>query len=425
MTPREPIDIAVPGDKSLSHRALIFAALAQGESHISGILDSADVRSTAECLRRLGVAVPPLAARMTIGGNTARAFTNPRRDLDCGNSGTTTRLLAGVVAGAGRTARFIGDASLSKRPMKRVSDLLTQMGASVSFEAGDGLPMRIVGAPLRGIEYESTKSSAQIKSAVLLAGLTAGVRVRYAEPIASRDHTERMLGALGAPVRTSANATTLEASDGTLRAFTFDVPGDPSSAAFFAAWGALRGVPIRTNTISVNATRVGFFDALHRMGAEVETTAGEMRCGEPVGRFVVTGTVKRAIALESRYVPGMIDELPLLACVGAYASGETRVHGAAELRVKESDRITTVVNNLNAIGVHAEELPDGFVVRGERRALRGRVVTHGDHRIAMAFGILGALPGNAIEIDEPGCVDVSFPTFWSELKRVGSDARAA
>ena len=418
MTTREPIDVDVPGDKSLSHRALIFAALAEGSSRISGILDSADVRSTADCLRALGAPIPRLAAEIQIIGRTAKALVDPATDLNCGNSGTTTRLLAGVVAGAGRTARFTGDASLSRRPMKRVAEPLSQMGASVSFDAGDGLPMRITGARLRAIDYASVRSSAQIKGAVLLAALTGGVRAQYSEPVASRDHTERMLAALGVPIVVNETAVILTANAPAPRAFEFDVPGDPSSAAFFAAWAALRGVQIRTSVVSVNTTRIGFFDALRRMGAEVETAGRAERCGEPVARLVIAGGVTRAIMVDSQYVPGMIDELPLLACVAAYAPGETHVTGAAELRVKESDRIATVVSNLNAIGAEAKELPDGFVVRGERRALRGRIVTHGDHRIAMAFGVLGALPGNAIEVDDPSCVDVSFPSFWTELRRV-------
>lgn len=425
MSSGAPVDVAVPGDKSLSHRALILAALADGTSHVHDILDSADVRSTADCLRALGVAIPPIAKHMRIVGGGVRGLLNPTRDLDCGNSGTTARLIAGLVAGAGRTARFVGDASLSRRPMRRVAEPLTQMGATVSFENPDGLPMRIAGASLKPIDYASSKSSAQIKSAVLLAGLASRVQVRFTEPVASRDHTERMLGALGVPVRANGKEVILDAGAPAPRAFEFEVPGDPSSAAFFAAWAVLVGVSVRTSLVSVNPSRVGFFDALTRMGAYVTTAVESTRCGEPVGRIVVGGAVTQALSLDSQYVPGMIDELPLLACVGAYAPGETRVRGAAELRTKESDRIATVVSNLKAIGADSTELPDGFVVRGGRRPLRGRIVTHGDHRIAMAFGILGAIPGNQIDVDDRECVAVSFPAFWTELARLASGARAA
>jgi 3-phosphoshikimate 1-carboxyvinyltransferase len=414
--------VAVPGDKSLSHRALIFAALANGRTNLSGVLDSADVRSTAECLRRLGVSIPPIATQMTIDGKGVAALRNPAFDLDCGNSGTSTRLLAGVVAGAGRTARFIGDASLSKRPMKRVAEPLQQMGARFEFESGDGLPMRIVGAQLKPIEWTSRSASAQVKGALLLAGLTARTSVTVHEPTLSRDHTERMLTALGVPLTVEGTSVTLLAGAPDMPGFEFDVPGDPSSAAFFAALALLTGKPVETSTISVNKTRTGFFSALTRMGAHITIKPEGDRCGEPVGRVMIGGGVTQPLALRERDVPSMIDELPLLACLAAYAPGDTVVSGAAELRVKESDRIATVVSNLTAIGARADERPDGFIVHGERKALRGRVTTHGDHRIAMAFGILGAVPGNEIEIDDPACADVSFPTFWTELARLSANA---
>lgn len=412
--------VAVPGDKSLSHRALIFAALASGRSTLSGVLDSADVRCTAECLRRLGVAVPPIAAKMTIDANGVGALRDPALDLDCGNSGTSTRLLAGVVAGAGRSARFIGDASLSKRPMKRVAEPLQQMGARFEFERGDGLPMRINGARLQAIDWTSRSASAQVKGALLLAGLSAGTGVTVHEPSLSRDHTERMLTALGVPLETDGTSVTLPPNPPSIRGFAFDVPGDPSSAAFFAALALLTGKPIETSTISVNKTRIGFFAALTRMGARIDISADGFRCGEPVGRVTISGELTAPLALRERDVPSMIDELPLLACLAAYAPGDTTVGGASELRVKESDRIAAVVSNLVAIGARADERPDGFVVHGERRPLRGAVKTFGDHRIAMAFGILGALPGNNITLDDPDCVGVSFPTFWDELRRVSA-----
>lgn len=416
----EPREVAVPGDKSLSHRALMFAALARGRSNVLGVLDSDDVRSTAECLRRLGVPIAPLADDLTIDGAGVAALRNPDMDLDCGNSGTSTRLLAGIVAGAGRTARFVGDDSLSKRPMRRVAEPLERMGARVEFEQADGLPMRIVGGKLHTIDFDSPSSSAQIKSAVLLAAFASRVSVTVNEPIRSRDHTERMLSALGVPIEMTDGSVALAAVTGDIEGFEFEVPGDPSSVAFFAAWSALSGVPIRTNTISVNPTRIGFLTALARAGASIATEGLAVRCGEPVGHVCVSGRVQTPFTITGESVPSMVDELPLIGCLAACVPGESRVTGARELRVKESDRIATVVSNLRAIGADADELPDGFVVHGREGPLKGRVQTHGDHRIAMAFGVLGALPGNAIELDDPGCVAVSFPGFWNELHRVSA-----
>lgn len=363
----------------------------------------------------MGVAIPPLGPDVFIDGVGATGLRDPDVDLDCANSGTSVRLLAGVVAGAGRTARFVGDASLSKRPMRRIAIPLEQMGATITCENGDGLPMRVGGATLRAIEWTSPAASAQVKSAILLAALCARVSATIREPSRSRDHTERMLAAMGAPVSVSGTTVSLDAYDGALDPLDFAVPGDPSSAAFFAAWGLLAGRPIRTSLVSLNPTRTGFYSVLTRAGASVEFENVDTRCGEPVGRITIAGTLDRPITLDANDVPTLIDELPLVACLAAHAPGETRITGAEELRVKESDRIAAVVRNLRTLGAHAEELPDGFVIRGSRTPLRGTVKTHRDHRIAMAFGILGALPGNEITVDHPECVGVSFPGFWTML----------
>jgi 3-phosphoshikimate 1-carboxyvinyltransferase len=416
---RAPRLIEVPGDKSLSHRALMFAALASGRSVVRGILPSADVHSTAECLRRLGVPIPALAPEVVIDGQGRRGLAAPSQDLDCGNSGTSARLLCGLVAGAGVPARFVGDASLSRRPMRRVTVPLTQMGADFDFEAGDGLPMRIRRGVTTGITWDSPTASAQVKSALLLAGLVAGMPVVVQEPERSRDHTERMLLAFGVPLVIEGTRVSLAPFDGEVPPFTLRVPGDPSSAAFFAGLALVTGAPVRTSPISVNPTRTGFFEVLVRMGATVTTAGAATECGEPVAELEIRGALNAPAIIEAAEVPSLIDELPLLACLAAYAPGETRVSGASELRVKESDRITAVVQALRAVGADADELPDGFVVRGRPGAqYRGRVVTHGDHRLAMAFGVLGAVPGNAIVVDDPDCVSVSFPGFWDSLREV-------
>jgi 3-phosphoshikimate 1-carboxyvinyltransferase len=413
-----PLEVRVPGDKSLSHRALIFAALATGRSRVRDVLQSADVHSTAGVLRALGVAVPALGSDITIDARGARAMLAPSIDLDCGNSGTTTRLMAGVAAGCAFRSRFVGDASLSKRPMRRVARPLIAMGARVELESGDGLPMVIEGGALRTIAWASETASAQIKSAILLAGVVGGVAVEVTEPSRSRDHTERMLRSLGARVQIEGTRVRVEAIR-ELAPLDVRVPADPSSAAFLIALATLsNSAPISVPNVCLNPTRIGFFDVLRSMGADVAIDQGAEQGGEPTGTIRASRSDLNGVSVAESQVPSMIDELPLLACVGARARGMTEIRGAAELRVKESDRIATVVSSLRAVGANAEELPDGLVVTGSMAPLRGRVVTHGDHRIAMAFGVLGALPGNEIEVDDPACVAVSYPAFWDDLARV-------
>ncbi len=411
----------VPGDKSISHRALMLAALGRGRSRVRGLLRSADVRSTAAVLRALGVDIPSLDAdEVAIDGVGLRGLAPPRVELDCGNSGTTTRLMAGVVAGAGVTARFVGDASLSARPMRRVAAPLEAMGAMVELPTHGGLPMTVRGAPLRGVTWHAEIASAQVKSAILLAGLVADVPVEVHEPAATRDHSERMLRARGVDVRTEGLVVTLLPA-ARLDALDGSVPGDASSAAFLAGLVAIgAGDSLAIEGVGVNPGRAGAFRALVRMGAALRYEDAHEQGGEPVATIAVerrAGSPLRGVEIGADEVPDLIDELPLLACVAARAEGETRVTGAGELRVKESDRITTVVANLRAVGADVEELPDGFVVRGSDRPLRGRVATHGDHRVAMAFGVLGAVRGNAIDIDDPSCAGVSYPTFWDDLER--------
>jgi 3-phosphoshikimate 1-carboxyvinyltransferase len=411
--------VVVPGDKSISHRALMFAGLATGTSRIDGILDSADVRSTAAVLRALGVEVPALAATIEVPGVGLRGMRAPAVALDCGNSGTTTRLMAGIVAGLPFTSRFIGDESLSRRPMRRVAGPLETMGARVTLK-GDALPMEIEGGALRPIRFLNTPASAQVKSAVLLAGLVGRVTVAVIEPEASRDHTERFLVALGADLQAKDGIIVLR-PPAALRAFALRVPGDPSSAAFFAAVAALAtGGELELPGVLASGTRDGFFRTLAEMGAVVRAESPTVTdAGEMVTTYRVSPGVLRGVVVPKERVPSMIDELPLLACVAAYAEGETVISGAAELRVKESDRIATTVANLRGLGADAEELPDGIRVVGRPGArLGGRVVTHGDHRIAMAFGVLGAMAGNAIEVDDRECVGVSYPGFWDDLARV-------
>ena len=412
--------LRVPGDKSISHRALIFSALASGESRVNGILQSADVKSTAGVLRTLGAAVPDLSSEMRIRSAGVGALRQPRADLDCGNSGTTTRLMAGVAAALPILARFCGDASLSRRPMRRIALPLEAMGATVELPPHGGLPMTIRGGSLHDVSWDSQVASAQVKSAILLAALVSGAGARVSEPVRSRDHTERMLAARGARVEVRDTVVSIE-SGSRVEPLDVDVPGDPSSAAFFAGLAAIADAgTLRLEHVCVNETRTGFLEQLRRMGAAVVEESREREGGEWVADLVVSPGTLRGTVVEPSDVPSMVDELPLLACLATRAQGETVITGASELRVKESDRIAAVVANLRAIGAEADELPDGMRIRGSPRPLRGRVITHGDHRLAMAFGILGSVTGNEIEVDDRDCVAVSYPEFWGDLDAVTS-----
>ena len=406
--------VRVPGDKSISHRALMLAALCVGESRISGILESADVRSTASILRSLGVNVPELSPEMRIIGKGLRGLTAPATPLDAGNSGTTVRLMSGVVAGHEFRSRFEGDASLSRRPMKRIAEPLTAMGARFDFARGDGLPMTIEGGNLSGISWNTRAASAQTKSAILLAGLVGQVPVAVRESRKSRDHTERMLASLGAPVTTDEENVSLTPVE-SIGPLEMAVPRDPSSAAYFVALALLGVHDVELPEVCLNRTRVGFLEVMKRMGGDIDCTDKVAVAGDSVATVRARQSALSDIEIDEADVPAMIDEIPLLACVAAAAGVELVVRGASELRVKESDRIAAVVSNLRSIGCEAEELEDGLVVRGRGDRLAGRVVTHGDHRIAMSFGVLDCIEGNSIEIDDRDCVAVSYPRFWADL----------
>lgn len=426
-------DVTVPGDKSLSHRALMFAAAARGESRLAGLLPGADCRSTAEVLRALGVQIPELprdGAPIRVDSAGLSAWREPAAVLDCGNSGTTARLMMGLLAGRPFCSRMTGDQSLRSRPMRRVTEPLQAMGASVrELEQPDRLPIELCGGQLAPFSHRSPKASAQIKSAILLAGLSGGVPVEVWEPILSRDHTERVLRSMGVQLQGEAAdggwKVALTPPDGPLPPLDMTVPGDPSSAAFLIAFAMLAGRgEIRIRNVGLNPTRTGFFDAARRMGADVETVDPREAGGEPVGDLVVRGGTLRGVEIGAAEVPSMIDELPMLAVLAARAEGETVVRGAEELRAKESDRIQAMVTNLRAIGADAEELPDGFVVRGSDAPLTGSVRTHHDHRIAMAFGVLAATPNATLSIEDPEVVDVSFPGFWELLPSLAGDRRS-
>jgi 3-phosphoshikimate 1-carboxyvinyltransferase len=416
--------IRVPGDKSITHRALMLGALAAGTNRVANALHGADPRATAAALRSLGCAIPalsPAGEPLVFDGIGAGGLRLPAGPIDCANSGTTARLLLGLLAGVPVRATLTGDASLRRRPMRRVTAPLTEMGARFEeLGEADRLPIAIDGGALRPLEHESAHASAQVKSALLLAGVTGGVRVAVREPLLSRDHTERMLAAMGARLRTERFAdgralVVLEEAT-SLAPLDLTVPGDFSSAAFFLALGLLGDTAVRVTAVGVNPTRAGLLPVLRRMGAHIALENARIEGGEEVADIVAHPSDLEATSVTPSEIPALIDEVPVLAILAARARGETRITGAAELRVKESDRLAVLAGNLRAVGAVAEELSDGLVIAGSASPLAGRVRTHDDHRIAMAFGILGAAPRADLEIDEPDVVAVSFPGFWELLR---------
>ncbi len=420
------ISIRVPGDKSISHRALMLAPFAEGTSRIRGLPSGADVRSTAAAMRVLGAQLagaPGPDAFIKITGPTA--LKSPQRTIDCGNSGTSARLLLGLIAGSSISATLDGDASLRRRPMARVVDPLGDAGARFRELGGHGrLPLESMGGRLQPIEHETPVASAQVKSALLMAGLAAGVPALITEPGLSRDHTELMLRGMGANVTTEKTAAGWRIgflpATARLEPLDMRVPGDFSSAAFWLALAILGGCGdgVRIEGVGLNPRRMGFIGAAEAMGASLDVRVTGEEGGEPVGVVAAGPSVLSGLEIPPEWIPTLIDEIPAIAIMAARAEGATLIRGAAELRVKESDRIASLCRNLSAVGVKSSELPDGLQIEGTSAVLVGSATSQGDHRIAMAFGVLGALPGNEIAIDDRAVVQVSYPGFWEELARV-------
>jgi 3-phosphoshikimate 1-carboxyvinyltransferase len=417
-------DVLAPGDKSISHRALLFGALGTAPMRVRNLAPGADVRSTGVCLQALGVGVADGEARgaVTVRGVGPGGFTSPAGPLDCGNSGTTMRLLLGLVAGARVSCTLDGDDSLRRRPMRRVLGPLRAMGARMEGQGGPGderAPLRVEPAPpLQGLSHRLPIASAQVKSALVLAGLAADGETRVREPEPSRDHTERMLAAWGAPVRVEGGevvATRL------LRPLALpealEVPGDPSSAAFWVGAGLLvPGARVVVRGVDVNPTRTGFLAVLGRMGARVELEPETARAGDPVATLRVRGGQPlQGTEIWPAEVPSLLDEIPLLAVVASQASGETRVSGARELRVKESDRLRQLVLGLRAMGADIDELDDGFVLRGPTTLRAGAIDSAHDHRIAMSFAIAGLVADGETEVEGAEWADISYPGFFASL----------
>ena len=407
--------ITFPGDKSISHRALMFAALADGESRISNLSTGADVQSTRACLEACGIQIRDDGNDVIVTGGQ---FSDPDHPLDCGNSGTTTRLLLGLLAGQGINATLIGDASLSSRPMNRILNPLSQMGLKCESNNGK-LSITIHKSDLIGIDYHSPVASAQVKSAVLYAGLGAVGNTIVTEPILSRDHTEKMLQGLGAKLSSDGLSSTIFPLTSPLSNFNLSVPGDPSTAAFFAATAAI--VPeseIILNGILRNPTRIGFYSALQKMGAGMDCLDTWEEAGETIGKLKVFHQPLNSITITKDDVPGLIDELPIIAILATQANGKSEICGAEELRVKECDRILAVCKYLNKMGAEIEELQDGFIIKGPTQLKGAELETFHDHRIAMAFTIAGFVSDGDVVLDHPECASVSFPEFYYELERL-------
>ncbi len=418
-------ELTVPGDKSISHRSLMLGAIAQGRTRVRGFLQSEDCLATMRALQALGVAIEQRDANsVIIEGVGLRGLKRAGRALDMGNAGTAIRLMTGLLAGQHFDSELTGDESLRRRPMERAAVPLRQMGASIETTGGCP-PVRICGqAALSAIHYDLPVASAQVKSAILLAGLYADGLTSVSEPAVTRDHTERMLEAFGARVSVR-ERTCGVTGPGSLRACDIDVPGDLSSAAFFLVAGALaaRGTLVLRN-VGVNPTRTGMLDILRLMGASISITNERRSGGEPVADLHVERSTLRGVTVPQDLVPLAIDEFPAIFVAAACAQGVTTVTGAAELRVKESDRIGAMAEGLQRLGIEVEVLPDGMRVQGG--GLRGgRIDSRGDHRIAMAFAVAGIRAEGAIEIDDVANVATSFPGFAETARGAGMDLQLA
>ncbi len=418
-------ECTVPGDKSISHRALLMGAIACGETVVENCLVADDLLSTARCLQHLGVTLDGIGtATVTVGGVGGANFSVPKAPLDCGNSGTTMRLLMGILAAHSFEAFLTGDALLQRRPMDRVAVPLQRMGAKVEGRTERCLPpIRMRGGKLKPIAWELPVASAQAKSAILLAGLFADGVTVVCEPAKSRDHTERMLRAFGAQVITQ-GLTVGVVGSAKLRGQRLVVPGDPSAAAFLlCAAAALPGSEVTVFGISVNPTRSAYLEVLQEMGATVLLNNRREQSGEPIADVTVRGGKLRGTTVSGDLIPRLLDEVPVLAAVAAFADGVTVIRDAEELRVKESDRIAAMVGELLRLGARVEELPDGIVVHGGAPLRGSEVLSQGDHRIAMALAVAGLLAEGETIIHDADCVAISFPQFPQVLAQLGGEVR--
>ena len=425
--------LTVPGDKSISHRAVMLGALSEGDTHVTGFLNGADCLSTIGCFRRMGIAIElsQSETEVVIHGRGLRGLQKPDGMLDCGNSGTTTRLISGILSAQDFDSELTGDESIQKRPMKRIMTPLQEMGADIrSIRENGCAPLAIHGQKLHGIRYSSPVASAQVKSSILFAGLYAEGPTTVIEPALSRDHSERMLRALGANVSTRmlsdgrAEITLQPGAKLSALPETLEVPGDISSAAYFISAALLvPGSDVLIRNVGINETRAGILDAYAAMGADISLENRRLAGFEDVADIHVRYSALHGTEISGAMIPRLIDELPVIAAVAAGADGRTVFRDAQELKVKESNRIAVMVEGLRALGITAEETEDGMIIEGQGSSLRvgsGTIDTHKDHRIAMTFAVL-ALAGDehtAVELLDADCISISYPTFYDDLNRL-------
>ena len=411
-------EITVPGDKSISHRAVMLGALANGTTHITGFLMGEDCLSTIDCFRKMGVSIDVSDKEVVVEGVGLHGLTAPECELYTGNSGTTTRLLSGILAGQSFTSTMNGDATIQRRPMGRVMKPLREMGASIEGKDDNFCPLTMHPSELHGIEYRLPVASAQLKSAILLAGLYAEGQTTVIEPAPSRDHTERMFRALGVEIETNGNAITLNPPED-LHAVDIAVPSDISSAAYFLVAGAIvPGSELTIKNVGVNPTRTGIIDVLRDMGADI-TESNFREEAEPVCDLTVRYSRLHGTEIGGAIIPRLIDELPVIAVAAAFAEGETVIRDAQELKVKESNRIASMVAELSKAGVDVEETDDGMIIRGGEKPHGASFETYKDHRIAMSLAILGLAAEGASRIDEPEVVAISYTDFFGTIAKLG------
>ena len=417
--------VRVPGDKSISHRALLFGAIAEGTTRIEGLLPAEDPLSTAACLRAMGVQVSAIEAGKTVvvEGVGLDGFQEPESVLDCGNSGTTMRLMLGLLAGrSGRHFVVTGDDSLRRRPMKRVGGPLSQMGATIHGRAGGNLaPLAIEGRQLKGATIRTPVASAQVKSAILLAALTADGPTTVIEPVQSRDHSERMLRAFGADLSVGGPGQTevTVVPGSSLKGQDVVVPGDISSAAFWLVAGAITpGADLTIENVGLNPSRTGILDVLKQMGARIEVLNARDVAGEPVGDLRVVHGPLKGFSIGADLIPRLVDEIPVLAVAACCAEGPSRVTGAEELRVKETDRLAVMARQLGAMGAQIEEFPDGMTIQGGVMLHGAEVDSETDHRVAMSLAVAAQIASGVTTIARPEAAAVSYPGFWDDLERL-------
>lgn len=415
--------IRVPGDKSISHRAVILGAIAQGRTEVKHFLDSEDVMRTVKAFQEMGVDIKKSVDTLIIEGKGIRALKEPAHPLYFGNSGTTTRLMLGLLAGLPFFTMIHGDDSLTNRPMNRVVEPLKMMGASIDGrEQGNLLPLAIRGSALKGIDYRLPVKSAQVKSCLLLAGLLAEGTTKITEDTLTRNHSENMLKAFGADIHTNNNTTTITNKNNLTAAPVF-VPGDISSAAFFlAAASVVPGSRIILKNAGLNQTRTGIIDVLHRMGAGLEILSEEKTGGERSGDLQITNTELKGITMEGDLIPRLIDEIPIIALIATQAEGTTMIRDAEELRVKETDRIQAVVDVLSSLGANIEATDDGLIIHGKTPLKGGIIPPYNDHRIAMMAAIASLITKEEVILEDASPINTSYPDFFKDLDRVKGES---